>query len=370
MKEILMNIAVFVLRIIYTPFKLLKIKNKLTIISRQSDKPTIDIILLYKSLSKHKQKTVVLTKTLNNNFIDIIKYGMHMLKQMYHIATSRIIVVDSYCILISILCKKKEQKVVQIWHALGAIKQFGYQTIGKTGGNDIKTAKIMCMHKNYDYVIAPSMVTAKYFSEAFNITEDKIKLLALPRVDYLLHEGDIEDKIFEKYPQLINKTNVLYVPTFRKNSNVDINVFIDNFDFNKYNLILKKHPLDKTDYHDICNKEIIIDNSFASMDWLKVCRKVITDYSAIAFEAAILERELYLYVPDIVEYDRSVGLNLDFSGEVISEYIFSNVYELCDKLNNDYNYKKIIEFKRKYVSVNLYDCTEQLVCFILDLLKE
>jgi hypothetical protein len=40
-----------------------------------------------------------------------------------------------------------------MWHALAAIKKFGYQTIGYPDGLKPKIAKVLCMHKNYHYLI-------------------------------------------------------------------------------------------------------------------------------------------------------------------------------------------------------------------------
>ena len=52
----------------------------------------------------------------------------------------------------------------------------------------------------------------------------------------------------------------------------------------------------------------IADNRYSSMDWLRICDKVVTDYSAIAFEAAVRDTELYFYQPDEGSYEHNVGL--------------------------------------------------------------
>ena len=41
---------------------------------------------------------------------------------MYHLATSRACIVDTYIIPVSILKHRDELIIIQIWHALGAIK--------------------------------------------------------------------------------------------------------------------------------------------------------------------------------------------------------------------------------------------------------
>ena len=111
---------------IYKFFKLLKTRNKITFISRQSNKIGIDFKLLIEEIKRQSPdtKTVVLNKELNKSIISKILYFFHMFVQMYHISTSKVIILDGYCIMISILKHKKDLKVIQIWHALGSLKKF------------------------------------------------------------------------------------------------------------------------------------------------------------------------------------------------------------------------------------------------------
>lgn len=54
----------------------------------------------------------------------------------------------------SILPNREDQTVIQLWHAAGKIKRSGYSSLGKPDGRDQKVAEILCMHKNYDWIIA------------------------------------------------------------------------------------------------------------------------------------------------------------------------------------------------------------------------
>ena len=111
---------------IYMIFKIFKTKNKVTFISRQTNKENIDFNLIIDRLQQKNpnMKIKILNKKLEKNLISIIAYGIHMFEQMYHNATSRVVIIDGYCILISVLKHKKSLKVIQIWHALGSFKKF------------------------------------------------------------------------------------------------------------------------------------------------------------------------------------------------------------------------------------------------------
>ena len=367
MKKIVLNIIVIILRTIYAPIKMLKTKNKVVYISRQSNRETLDFKLIRTQMEKlyPKCKNVVLAKKLEGGLVNKIGYVFHMLTQMYHISTSKIVVLDSYCIVASVLKHKKETKIIQIWHALSAIKKFGYQSVGTEAGSDELTAKIMCMHKNYDYVLAPSEITAKHYKHAFDVKEEQIKYLGMPRIDYILKKDKgINEKIFQKYPILKEKTNILYVPTFRKNEVIQIEELVNKIDTNKYNLIIKLHPLD-TITPKIEKDGVIYDNQFSGYDLLKITDKVITDYSSLAMEISLLDIPVYFYTYDIEEYKNNPGLNFEFDKEEIGRYQATNTEELLKILEEDYDYKILEHFKTKYISVDKQDCTKKIVEFMM-----
>ena len=93
---------------------------------------------------------------------------------MYHLATSKVCLVDTYIIPVSILKHKKDLKIIQLCHGIGNIKKFGYQTAKNKNGKNNKLSKLLNMHYNYDYLISTSKETSNYYSEAFNMPLYKI----------------------------------------------------------------------------------------------------------------------------------------------------------------------------------------------------
>ena len=135
------TIGIFFMKIIYFFMKLFKTKNKIVFISRQSDKLSLDFSLLKEEIEKNSNiELVFITKKVEKNFRSVFKSIFIMLKQMYHLATSKVCVIDGYNITVSVLKHKKDTKVIQMWHALAAIKKFGYQTIGYADGINPKIA--------------------------------------------------------------------------------------------------------------------------------------------------------------------------------------------------------------------------------------
>lgn len=122
-------------------------------------------------------------------------------------------------------------KVLQMWHACGAVKKFGNQIQRKYP------------IRNYGYVLCNSDYWKPIYSEAFHVQEEQVICTGSCRIDTLLNE-DHREEFYEKYPELIGKKLCLYAPTFR--GNIMDGFRIQSFDFTKvkdYVILYKFHPL-------------------------------------------------------------------------------------------------------------------------------
>lgn len=365
MKNIVLYLARTVMRMIYFFIKLFtRQKNKVSFLSRQSDTMSIDFKLLEEFFNKETNlQTEILCKKIPDSLVGKISYCFFIVKCMYHIATSKVCIIDGYNIPVSSLKHKKGLEIIQIWHAMGAIKKFGYQILGMVEGDNKKTAQIMKMHAGYTCITCTSEATRKIYSEAFNTDIEKIKVLGMPRIDYLLEKSEeinknIE-KILENNPKLKEKKNILYVPTFRKGQEINFQNIINALDETKYNLILQLHPLDRTN----------VDEKYKiqakTLDLIKLADYVITDYSAVAFEAAILDKPLFFYLYDIGNYENTRGLNIDLQQEMKSS-TKTKIEDIISIIENDtYNYEELKKFKEKYVETIDQNNTKRIVEYVL-----
>lgn len=360
-KKLVIKIAIGILNFVYLPFKLLKTNNKITYISRQSNTPSIDFKLLYSKMEELDKSVsqVVLTKKIEKGLLAKLDYAFHILVQMYHLATSKVVVIDTYIIPVSVLKHKKSLKVIQIWHALGAVKKFGYQTLDKKEGSSQTVANAMKMHNNYDIITCTSKVTAEIFEQAFNTSIDKIRVVGMPRVDNILSK-DNNNNILKENPNYANKPTILYIPTFRKNGTIDFKDMLKKIDKKKYNLIIKLHPLDNTPVP----KQYIAKGDFTTYDLMKFADYIITDYSATAIEASLLQKPLFLYVYDIDEYNKTRGLNIDLTVE-LKNSTFKDIKDIIKIIkNNSYDYETLKKFRNKYIET--YDKDNTLaVCNVI-----
>ena len=369
-KSIAIKVWKIFMNCIYKFIKLLEIENKITFISRQTNNKNIDFDLLIDKITEEypSYKIVVLNKKLEKGLSKKIAYFFHMFKQMYHIATSKTVVLDSYCIVVSILRHKKETSFIQLWHALGSLKKFGYSILDREEGRSSKIAKLMDMHKNYTYILTSSQLSKKYFMEAFNAKEEQMVVLGLPRIDFLRSQYCREmtrDKFFEKYPKMNNnKKNILYVPTKREKRKIDLDKIISSVNYAKYNLIIKLHNGKGLLY---VNKKIIYnETSFLGIELLHIADFVITDYSAIVYEAAIIKKPIYFYAFDYEDYIYNRGFYIDYRTEMPGP-ISKDINEILNLIEDNVVYEdKLNDFIEKYCIINEEPVTGKIVNFIVN----
>ena len=56
---------------------------------------------------------------------------------------------------------------IQVWHAAGAFKKFGYSVLEKSFGADPDLVAKVRIHSNYDLALVSSMSVAPHYAEAF-----------------------------------------------------------------------------------------------------------------------------------------------------------------------------------------------------------
>lgn len=346
--------------------KLRRIEKKVLYLSRQSNEKSEDMLMLETEINKLAPdvKQVFRLRRLKDESAISLFYVLSIFGDMWEMASASVIVTDTYSIPVSCLKHKPCQTIVQIWHAMGAVKKFSLQATGKAQGRDSGVAKSMHMHENYDYVLAPSSATGEIYCKAFGCTADKIKLLCLPRVDVILDGKSRKEEFLALNSSYADKKLVVYVPTFRDGDEIYAKDLYDAFsDCDDMALLVSSHPLSKTSQQG----EYKFNGDFSSLDLMKLADVVITDYSACAFEAALLKKPLYFYVPDYEKYSEEQGLNVDVVSE-IDGTAFKDAQELIEALkNNDYDFKQLSEFSDKYVENRNTNNTELLAQFICSL---
>ena len=334
---------------LFKPFRLKE--NRITFISNRRNSISGNYESIYTELIKDKNidiKTVLDTK---ESFISCFKYG-------YYLASSKVILIDDYIRSVYEIRKRKDNYLIQVWHACGAFKAFGFSRLSKEGcwSQDSRS------HRTYDYCLVSSRKVAKHYAEAFGMNVDRVIATGVPRTDIFFDEAykrEIRAKIFSTYPMLKDKKVILFAPTFRGSSKKEGNYPHYRFDYKKifesfgdeYRIIIKHHPhvnnkpVIENEYKD---RVIDLSKNEELNELLFVTDILITDYSSVIFEAALLDIPMLFYAFDLDEYISRRGFYCEYISFIPGKLV-ENMNEIIDALlAGDFEADKIIEFKKDF----------------------
>lgn len=357
--------AICMLKILYLPMKMLPVQKKITFISRQTNTPGIDFVMIQDAIKKEhpEYRVVMFTRKTKNIFL----YCIHVVQQMYHIATSKTVIIDRYCIPVCVLNHRKSFCVLQIWHALGSMKHFGYDMIDKEEGHTEEMAKVMRMHKNYTYILISSYHFIRDFLTGFRAEPATIKEIPLPKADCLVSKEYKEKKrkeLFAKYPELEGKEIILYCPTYRKfpslEDEVKMNELLNKIDYDRYHVIYSAHPLSRIQMENPRVK-VLEEGTF---DALFISDHVISDYSSVIYEAGLLKLPVYLYAYDWNDFHERRTFNIDFEKDVPALFTDSAEEIVRSIEMKKFDYEAFERFTNDNIRMPKGTCCEEILKLI------
>lgn len=270
------------------------------------------------------------------------------------ILTSKVIVTDDYVKYLRYFPLRPEQRVIQLWHACGAFKKFGQR------GTNLSLPEDRATHAQYNLVCVSGENLRSIYADAFDVNYNKVKALGCPRTDDYFNKHLINKtkrKIYFRHPSLIGKSVLVYAPTFR-DVGCDRSEFHPELDFDRLSkellpnqvLLICPHPVMKNDILPKKYKNIRVMRDFSTNDYMLISDMLITDYSSVIFEYALLRKPIAFFCYDLPTYDRGFYLNYpeDLPGDV-----YTNQEELTDYLTHPEKHiltNKMNSFVDKYMS--------------------
>ncbi|MDZ4178716.1 MAG: CDP-glycerol glycerophosphotransferase family protein [Coriobacteriia bacterium] len=275
-------------------------------------------------LARHPDRRYVfLLERYSYTFTGKIRYLASMVRACYHLATARLFIVDNAYLPIHVVRHRTETIVVQVWHAASALKKFGLDAPSIE-----RAVEDRFVHRNYDYVIVGSEGAVEPFSSALRTDPERVVALGEARTDLFFDTAAMEtarEAVYLRHPELRGKKVALYAPTFRGAGEFKYAVerlkaprVRDALD-EQWVLVSKVHPALDSSRTSAEGFDLVIDQHTDLNELLLVTDLLITDYSSVIFEYALLRRPLILYVPDLAEYLQYPGFYLDFPTGVIGE---------------------------------------------------
>lgn len=255
--------------------------------------------------------------------------------------------------------KKKYTKSINTWHGI-PFKKVGNDVQGRNDF-DFSNTNLFCYSGDYEY---------KIYKKAFKLSDKNLVKTGMPRNDLVIkNDTNITKKIREKY-DIKDKKIILYAPTWRDDQDdlkmMNLNKWEKKLS-DDYVFFIKAHGLSKQ--FNIQESEFVRDVSdYEETSELLVAADIlITDYSSIFFDFALLNKPIFIYAPDYEKYiqERGVYFNLK---DIELEY-FEDPNLLLNYLTQ-FNYSteciKSKKFIKKYNQTRNKNATQDIV----NLMKE
>lgn len=348
--------------------------DEVVFISRRTDEPRYDYAMLAREFqSRGWRATMHLKKVTGRN---LPSYAAHVLTEIRLLGRCKVAVLDRYDPVVSLIdfeCDEAAARegalmppastgqvgyanldfpvkpvVLQLWHAFGAYKRFGFQCVDMPEGHPSDFMRDWRIHHNFSWVVCSGEGARPAFAEAFSVPLSRVLPLNRPEYDKLValrreldrerltdglagsgcsrEEGDataVRDDaglhalrsncefVSSHFESGNNRgegsrLRVLMAPTLRMSDDVP-------------------HPMrDLYAVRDALEGAVDADFTWAfhpleegmpapgdvSGELLE-CDVVVTDYSSLVYEAQLLGKMALFYVPDIDSYRVTPGLNHD-----------------------------------------------------------
>ncbi|MBC1700812.1 CDP-glycerol glycerophosphotransferase family protein [Listeria welshimeri] len=383
MKKIAIYLYMFAVKITGSLARIFPVQQKVVFLVSFEENPTA--IIRQMELAKVKPKTVVFYDprvNVTNMSLDFIQLKPKNLAQfiplMFHINTAKVIVTDNYFVELAGLKVRSGVSCIQIWHANGALKKFGWEDKAAQKRTDTDKKRFLEVYKRFTNVLVGSDAMAAIFKKSFLMSELQILKLGIPRTDYFFNEQKLKENYEWTYTKLnlTDKKIILYAPTFRDDELQSTKLHLNITELkaalsNDYQLILKLHPSISQDLEKIeddfvvyADKEMPIETILPTVDIL------ITDYSSIPFEFALLHKPIIFFTYDLNEYDKARGLSDGFLETIPGPHAFTTT-ELIELIKQEtFDIERIRSFAAEWNKYSDGFSSERFVLFLKEQLEK
>ena len=262
--------------------------------------------------------------------------------------------------------KRKETKVIQLWHAAGALKKFGYDA-----ADDVPSWYKGNVYNNYDLVTVSGPEAVAPFKSAMRISGNNIVCpIGISEMDRLSDKNWLKarkDRFNKLYPEAEGRKIILWAPTFRgaagdaKDVKVPGEREIDKlFGNDKYFVIKSLHPHQTSDIQNMTTEELMVCSDI-----------VISDYSSLIYQAIYLKIPVVYFAPDLKEYENKRGFYSDYASlpgiHPKDEETLADAVERAVKIGSSlYDNAMTRDFTDKYLSGCDGKATDRILMKIIE----
>ncbi len=297
---------------------------------------------------------------------------------LFHVLTSKYVIATHPSQMIDVLCSKR-RVLFNLWHGMP------FKTIGFTEPDLNKTIlkRYQILGKK-GYTFATSDIFKQLLISSFKADYNRVFITGQPRTDLIMSDKN-QDKIerlfnFSKYKKV-----VLYMPTYKTSTSrvqqIDVdyenifymddyeeNSFVKYLEDNNVLFLMKPHPFDEKFYltkldtmpksgnFRIVYGSDFIDNDLNTYEIFKYVDLMISDFSSVTVDYAILNRPV-IYLNNLSgEYNKNRGMILEDNTDLLMAGVKVSSFKLLlEEITNNLEFdskkverEKILPLLHKY----------------------
>lgn len=278
--------------------------------------------------------TTVLARRSTSGILGSLRAVRDALLGAWHLATARVFVVDDYYFPMYAISPRHGTTRIQVWHACGAFKRFGYSVGPERGfGADEAALAEFPIHRNYSLSLVSAARFAPFYAEAFR---QPVRIFSaaygIPRTDAFFDAARIARVTADlraRHGIPSERRTILYAPTFRGDDilharspqELDLAALREAVG-EDHVVLLRTHPFARaaagraTGGPDLGGFVIDVSDEPEINDLMLVSDVLVTDYSSAIYEFSLLGRPIAFFAPDHADYERERGFYLDYERDL------------------------------------------------------
>lgn len=384
-RELAIGIYLFVFRILFNICKLFPQKKKTVGVASFGD----NIFYTAKALRSLSDEEIILLKEksckfpLEDAFSRILSFNiLHpigFIQSIYHLATATTVLVDNYHGFLAVTNFRPGTTCIQLWHAAGAIKKFGLEDPSISLRSKGALARFQKVYQSFDYTVVGSKKMEETFQRSFGLKENQFLRTGIPRTDLLFdtkRKKEVQESINNRFPSINGRKIILYAPTFRKDQlkayqlEIDVKQMYEQLS-DEYVLFVKLHPAVANSLKDRFDDFMFdVSDYQETNELLLVTDLLITDYSSIPFEYALLEKPMIFFAYDMDEYKVTNGL-IDNYEEVMPGPVVFSTFDLVRTIQDgNFDIQRVRQFAKEYNEFSNGNSSLNVARFILGIEEE
>lgn len=285
-------------------------------------------------------------------------------KTLKVLTEARWVLCDNYFPLLAGLTFHPDCKVIQLWHANGAVKKFGWQDSKTKGRSQADQKRFEKVYACFDYYLVASEAMVRVFKDSYHGQDHQFLRFGFHRSDVFFQQHQ------QKSDGQQSSESILYMPTYREDNQIICDTLSALNDYGQavgIKIIFQLHPVTRKALGTSLSYPYLSearDVGYPQLYSQASC--LITDYSSVPFDYCLAKPSgrIIFYWPDFQGYDETTGINEEVKQRYGKEAVVNETGLITALQENDS--VDLVEMNLQWNTYNKGNAQEQLLTFMSD----